>query len=392
MQSSFHVMAKPAGARCNLDCKYCFYLEKEALYPKGSHRMTDEVLENFIRSRFAGEPGSEVHFAWQGGEPTLLGVEFYRKVVRLQHELGDGRAVRNTIQTNGVLIDDEWARFLAEHDFLVGLSIDGPAEMHDRHRVDKGGRPTFAKVMLGLAALRRHGVAFNTLTVVHRDNASHPEEIYQFLKSIGSTHLQFIPLVDREGDSNFATAESVTAEAYGVFLNRVFDLWLSADVGTIHVQLFDVMLGVWMGQPAGLCLFEENCGKGAALEHNGDLYSCDHFVSPRHRLGNLLDRSLGDMMAAPQQAAFGRAKSETLPRQCRECEVLFACRGECPKNRFAITTDGEPGLNHLCAGYRKFLHHANPALRGMAWLAMNGRPPAEIMDVLAEPLSHHQLT
>jgi len=379
----FHTMAKPSGAKCNLDCRYCFYLEKEGLYPPGAHRMSDEVLEAYVRSQIEAQPpGTEVLFAWQGGEPTLMGVEYFAKAVALQKKHGGGRTMVNAMQTNGVLLDDPWGAFLHRENFLVGLSIDGPQELHDRYRVDKGGRPTFEKVMRGLEVLRRHRVEFNTLTVVHRQSARHPMEVYEFLKSIGATHLQFIPLVERMGESEAASEASVVAEDYGGFLTTIWDHWLRHDVGRIHVQLFEVMLGVWLGQPAGLCLFRETCGEAVALEHNGDVYSCDHFVTPRHRLGNLMDHSLGDMVRGPAQREFGNAKAAALPGYCQRCEVRFACHGECPKNRFIRTPDGEPGLNYLCAAYKRFFTHANPGLRGMAWLVMNRASPAKIMEVL----------
>jgi uncharacterized protein len=383
-QEPFHVMAKPSGSKCNLDCKYCFYLEKEGLYPKGSHRMSDEALEKFVISQIAAQPdGAEVLFAWQGGEPTLMGVEFYEKAVAWQKQHAGGRRIANAFQTNGVLLDEAWGAFLKRENFLVGLSIDGPRELHDLYRVDKGGKPTFDKVMRGLGVLQKHGVTFNTLTVVHRESARRPLEVYEFLKSIGSTHMQFIPLVDRIGEGEAVSEASVLAEDYGAFLTTIWDHWLRQDVGRVFVQLFDVMLGVWMGQPSGLCLFRETCGDAVALEHNGDVYSCDHFVTPRHRLGNLLDQSLGDLVRGPQQREFGQNKVATLPGYCQRCDVRFACHGECPKNRFLRTPDGEPGLNYLCAAYKRFFTHANPGLRGMAWLAMNQQPPAKIMEVVA---------
>lgn len=381
----FHVMAKPSGARCNLDCKYCFYLEKEALYPAGRQRMTPEVLEAYVRSQIEAQPpGNEVLFVWQGGEPTLMGVDFFREAVELQTRYGHSRRIANAFQTNGVLLDDAWGEFLHRERFLVGLSIDGPRELHDLYRVDKGGGPTFDKVMRGLKVLQRHKVDFNTLTVVHRESARRPLEVYEFLKSIGSTHLQFIPLVERAGAGEEVTEASVIATDYGAFLSTIWDHWVRRDVGRVFVQLFEVMLGVWMGQPSGLCLFRDTCGDAVALEHNGDVYSCDHFVTPRHRLGNLLDRSLGDMVRDNAQRQFGQAKVETLPRYCRECEVRFACHGECPKNRFIRAPDGEPGLNYLCTAYKHFFPHANPGLRGMAWLAMHHESPAKIMEVLGD--------
>jgi uncharacterized protein len=379
----FHVMAKPSGAKCNLDCKYCFYLEKEGLYPKGGMRMSDSVLEAYVRAQVQAQPeDGEVLFAWQGGEPTLMGIGFFEKAVALQKRHGDGRRIANAFQTNGVLLDDAWCEFLRRENFLVGISIDGPQELHDLYRVDKGGKPTFEKVMRGISLLQRHEVEFNTLTVVHRESARRPLEVYDFLKGIGSTHLQFIPLVDRVEGAGRVTDSSVIAEDYGAFLCAVWDHWVQRDVGKIFVQIFDVMLGVWMGRPAGLCLFRETCGDAVALEHNGDVYSCDHFVTPRHRIGNLMERSLGDMVRGPEQTRFGNAKQEALPEYCRECEVRFACNGECPKNRFIRTPSGEEGLNYLCAAYKRFLIHANPHLRGMAWLIMNRESPAKIKEFI----------
>lgn len=394
---TFHVMAKPTGARCNLDCRYCFYLDKEALFPSGARaRMSDEVLEAYIRQQLEAQRGPEVTFAWQGGEPTLMGLDFFERAVALQKRYGEGRIIQNSFQTNGVLLNDAWGQFLHREGFLVGLSLDGPQEIHDRHRVDKGGRPTFEKVMRGLRLLQDHHVPFNTLTVVHRESARQPLEIYHFLKEVGSRHLQFIPLVEREQrggppSARFrpvppgstketeVTSWSVLPEDYGQFLITIFDEWVRQDVGRVFVQLFDVALGVWMGGPAGLCLFADTCGDAVALEHTGDVFSCDHFVDTKYRLGNLLERPLGELVRSQPQRLFGRAKADTLPGYCRRCPVKFICQGECPKNRFMTTPDGEPGLNYLCAGYRRFFAHINPAMRGMAWLALNGRAPAEIM-------------
>lgn len=380
---SFHVMAKPSGAKCNLDCKYCFYLEKETLFPPGPQRMSDAVLEAYIVQYLAAHQNPEVIFAWQGGEPTLRGIDFFERAVALQKRHAAGRRVANAFQTNGVLLDDAWGEFLRRERFLVGVSIDGPAELHDRYRVDKGGKPSFEKVLRGIRLLQKHGIEFNTLSVVHRESARRPLDVYEFLKGIGSTHLQFIPLVDRVDETDQVAEWSVIAEDYGTFLTTIWDTWIRHDVGKVFVQLFDVMLGVWLGRPAGLCLFRETCGDAVALEHNGDLFSCDHFVTPRHRIGNLLDQSLGDMVRGERQREFGRNKQSTLPRYCLQCDVRFACNGECTKNRFIRTPDGEAGLNYLCAAYKRFLHYANPGLRGMAALAMNHRPPAEIMEVLA---------
>ncbi|HRI15601.1 MAG TPA: anaerobic sulfatase maturase [Verrucomicrobiota bacterium] len=396
---SFHVMAKPSGAICNLDCQYCFYLDKESLFDRSSRfRMSDEVLAAYVRQQFESQRGAEVVFAWQGGEPTLMGLEFFERAVGLQRQHARGRTVQNAFQTNGVLLDDAWGEFLGRENFLVGLSIDGPAEWHDRYRVDKAGKPTFERVRRGLEVLKKHGVEFNTLTVVHRENARHPLEVYRFLKEIGSGFLQFVPLVERlpgeatrarglthalpprpGSDETRVTEWSVSAADYGEFLVTIFDEWVRKDVGKTFVQLFDVTLGIWLGLPAGLCLFRETCGDGVALEHNGDVFSCDHFVYPEYRIGNLLNTSLGDLVRGPQQRAFGAAKAGTLPEYCRKCDVRFACNGECPKNRFITTPDGMPGLNYLCSAYQRFFRHAGPAMNTMARLIRARRAPAEIM-------------
>ena len=399
----FHVLTKPIGPICNLDCSYCFYLEKERLYPaERSWRMSDELLESYIRQYIEAQPGPEVHFAWQGGEPTLLGVSFFRKAVEFQHKYAAGKTIHNALQTNGTLLDDPWCEFLARHHFLVGLSIDGPRHFHDRYRVDKKGAPTFDAVMHGLSLLKKHRVSFNTLTVVSHDNAAAPLEVYQFLKNIGGEFLQFIPLIERQAPVqlkvlgyDFAhppastSAEevspvspwSVGAEQYGDFLCAIFDEWLHHDVGRIFVQLFDVALSNWMGLGSPLCVFAEKCGAAVALEHNGDLYSCDHYVYPQYRLGNILQQSLGEMVHSPRQRQFGQDKQSTLPRYCRECPVRFACNGECPKHRFIQTPDGEPGLNYLCAGYKKFFTHIDPHMKTMSALLRAGRAPAEIMQL-----------
>ena len=397
--SPFHIMTKPIGPICNLDCKYCFYLEKEKLYPgTKTWQMSGEVLEQYVRDYIAGQPGNEVHFAWQGGEPTLLGVEFFRTVVELQRRFADGKSIANALQTNGVLIDDEWGEFLAEHSFLVGVSIDGPRELHDCYRVDKGQAPTFDRVLRGITKLKQHEVEFNTLTVVHRRNSEHPLEVYKFLKEIGSGFIQFIPIVERQaavvdGDGltlikpSFAQSAEVTewsvqAEAYGHFLSRIFDEWVKRDVGRVFVQLFDVALESWMGMEASLCVFRKTCGSALAMEHTGDLYSCDHFVYPENRLGNIMETALEKLVDSPEQIAFGQAKLDSLPKMCRTCEVRFACNGECPKHRFLRTPDGEPGLNYLCAGYKQFFRHIDPYMQFMAGELRVGRPPANIMRFL----------
>ena len=392
----FHVMAKPVGPLCNLDCKYCFYLEKEALYPQASQwAMADEVLESYIRQYIEAQPSPVVTFAWQGGEPTLLGVDFFRKVVALQARYADGKRIQNAFQTNGVLLDDEWARFLNDAHFLVGISIDGPRELHDAYRVDKGGQPTFDKVMRGIDVLSRHGVAFNTLTTVHHANAQAPLDVYRFLQANGSGFLQFIPIVERI--SSKATPEglllvspdfpqaarvapwSVEPLQFGAFLCAIFDEWVRHDVGTCFVQLFDVCLEMWLGREASLCVFRRTCGAALALEHSGDLYSCDHYVYPENKLGNIMESLLSSLAHSSQQQRFGQAKEASLPQYCRECDVRFACNGECPKHRFAVTPDGEPGLNYLCAGYKMFFRHIDPYMGFMAAELRAERPPANVM-------------
>ena len=395
-------MAKPIGPVCNLDCTYCYYLEKEKLYPRGENfRMTPEVLETYIRDYIALQRTPEITFAWQGGEPTLLGVEYFRRVVELQGKHSDGRPIQNALQTNGTKLDPAWCRFFAENRFLIGLSIDGPRKLHDTYRVDKGKKPTFDRVLQGLRLLRQHRVEFNTLTVVSASNVKHPLAVYDFLREAGSQFLQFIPLVERlpaggSLPSGLEYAEppepgqppatvtrwSVNPELYGQFLITIFDQWVRRDVGKIFVQIFDVALGNWSGQGGGLCVFQENCGRALALEHNGDVFSCDHYVYPQYKLGNLLHDALGDMVDSPQQQAFGQAKSATLPKYCRECDVRFACHGECPKHRFLKTPDGEEGLNYLCAGYEAFFRHIDPAMKQMTELLRKQMAPAGVMEQL----------
>jgi uncharacterized protein len=394
--AGFHIMTKPIGPICNLDCKYCFYLEKENLYPNTMRwEMAPEVLERYIQQYIAAQKIDEVHFAWQGGEPTLLGVDFFRTVVTLQQKHAGGKAINNALQTNATLIDDDWGRFLAEHKFLVGVSLDGPRELHDHYRVDKGNAPTFDRVMRGLSKLKEHKVEFNTLTVVNRHNSAYPLEVYQFLKEVGSGFMQFIPVVERktakpgpEGmvlvqpsfrHSADVTDWSVEPQAYGRFLVQIFDEWVKTDVGRYFVQQFDVALESWLGLDASLCVFRKTCGSALAMEHTGDLYSCDHFVYPENKLGNVMETDLELMVNSQQQTNFGLDKLNTLPRMCRECDVRFACNGECPKHRFLTTPDGELGLNYLCASYKHFFHHVDPYMRFMAAELRAGRPPANIM-------------
>lgn len=392
----FHVMAKPSGPICNLDCTYCFYLEKERLYPgTTSWVMPDDVLESFVRQYIEAQPGPLVSFAWQGGEPTLAGVEFFERVVALQQRYAGRRRIDNAFQTNGVLLDDRWGTFLARHRFLVGLSIDGPPALHDRYRRDKGDRPTSAAVLRGLDVLKAHGVAFNTLTVVHSGNVGHALEIYRFLKEIGSRFLQFIPIVERlaaaptgdgltlvrpdAADPARVTPWSVPPVAYGEFLCAIFDEWVRHDVGMLFVQQFDVALESWCGMEASLCVFRETCGTALAIEHNGDTYSCDHFVYPEHHLGNIKVLPLREIVDSPRQLQFGRSKRDLLPSECLECDVRFACHGECPKNRFARSRDGSTNLNYLCAAYKRFFHHVDPHMRFMAGELSAGGAPANVM-------------
>jgi uncharacterized protein len=399
----FHIIAKPIGPICNLDCKYCFYLEKEKLYPerkrKSDWAIDGAVLESYIRQYIESQPIPQVTFTWQGGEPTLLGVEFFENVLELQRKHAGGKQVRNTLQTNGVLLDDRWCDFLAANGFLVGLSIDGPRELHDKYRVDRGGGPSFDRVVRGIECLKKHGVEFNTLTVVQRDNSQHPE-VYRFLKEIGSGFMQFIPVVERLAASGSedglvlispdsaagarVTEWSVDARQYGKFLCAIFDEWVRRDVGRVFVQLFDVTLESWVGAPSSLCVFSPTCGDALAMEHNGDVYSCDHYVYPRNRLGNVLESSLTSMVESRQQRAFGEAKYDSLPAYCRNCDYLRACYGECPKHRFIKTPDGEPGLNYLCAAYKKFFSHVDPYMSFMAGELANQRPPANVMEWLRE--------
>ena len=397
--TGFHIMTKPIGPICNLDCTYCFYLEKEKLYPETRQwKMAPDVLERYIQQYIAAQSTDVVQFAWQGGEPTLLGVDFFRNIVALQRRHAGEKTIVNALQTNGTLLDDEWAEFLAEHRFLIGVSIDGPRELHDHYRVDKGQAPTFDRVMRGIGKLKAHKAEFNTLTVVNRQNSEYPLEVYRFLKEIGSGFMQFIPVVERTTTEPAkdglvliqprwercaeVTEWSVEPLAYGKFLARIFDEWVKTDVARYYVQQFDVALESWMGMEPSLCVFRRTCGAAMAMEHTGDVYSCDHYVYPEHKLGNVMEADLAAMAASVQQRAFGKYKRDSLPRMCRTCDVRFACNGECPKHRFAVTPDGESGLNYLCAGYKYFFHHIDPYMKFMADELRAGRPPANIMRLL----------
>ncbi len=398
--SAFNVMAKPAGPICNLDCKYCFYLEKENLYPNTDNfKMPYNILESFIRQKIGAHKVQNVHFAWQGGEPTLLGVEYFGKVVEFQKKYADGKTITNAFQTNGILLNDEWCTFFNENNFLIGLSIDGPKEIHDKYRVNKGGNPTFDQVVGGIEYLKKHKVEFNTLTVVHKENSYRPLEVYNFLKETGSGFMQFIPIVERiaetpdkgltlispdYGGPSRVSDWSVEPEQFGNFLCAVFDEWVRKDVGKVFVQIFDVSLESWYGMQPSLCVFRRTCGDAMIIEHNGDVYSCDHYVYPENMLGNIMENPLESLVNSGQQKKFGIDKLMSLPAYCRNCEVRFACNGECPKHRFIRTPDGEEGLNYLCAGYKKYFKHIDVYMNFMVNELKNKRPPANVMNWVKE--------
>ena len=398
-----HLMAKPAGPACNLNCDYCFYLEKEALFPGGSRgRMSDEVLEAYIRKAAEYQAVPELLYAWQGGEPTLMGIDFFRKAVELEKRHAGGRRVVNTLQTNGILLDDEWCRFLAGNKFLVGLSLDGPKDIHDRYRKDRRGEPTFDRVLRAVDRLKEHGVEFNVLACVTRESAKRPLDIYRFFKKQGVRFIQFTPVVERmpdsecdrlglklglpaaidAGDEPNVTPWSVKPEDYGDFLIGVFDEWVRNDIGSVFIMNLEWLIGAWMGMPPASCFLSERCGQAVIVEHNGDVYSCDNFVYPQYRLGNILTEDPGEMIESEKQLRFGAVKEEALPKYCRECDVLFACRGECPKHRFLKTPDGEPGLNYLCAGYRNFFNYVRPYLDAIVQTIRMGYPADKVMELV----------
>jgi len=405
---AYHLLAKPTGAICNLDCKYCFFLSKEMLYPGSRFRMADELLETYIKQLLESQQVPNVSIAWQGGEPTLMGLEFFKlSVAYAEKHKRPGQKIEYTIQTNGTKLDDDWCAFFKEHNFLVGLSVDGPRERHDTYRVNKGGRGSFDQVMAGLEFLKKHQVDFNILCTVHAANQDHPLEVYRFFRDeLGVEFMQFIPIIERatpellplanEGwserpggerplytlEGSLVTERSITAEKYGRFLIAIFDEWVRRDVGQIFVQHFDSALANWVGAPGAVCIFNETCGRALALEHNGDLYSCDHFVEPAYKLGNIRETHMIELISSPEQIKFGLDKRDTLPKYCRECEVRFACHGGCPKNRFIETPDGEPGLNYLCAGYKAFFNHVDKPMRLMATLLQQGRYAEEVMGLL----------
>ena len=404
-----HVLAKPTGAICNLDCRYCYFLSKEMLYPGDRFRMTDDVLDLYLQQLFESQAGPEITVAWQGGEPTLMGLDFFRRAMAaVQRHRRPGVIISHTIQTNGTELTPEWCEFFREHNFLVGLSLDGPRPMHDLYRVDKGGRPTFDKVMRAARLMQDRSVEFNVLASVHAGNADHPVDVYRFLRDeVGTQFIQFIPIVERvtpellqianrgwgahgaeprplyQQQGDLVTERSVSAEQWGRFLIGVFDEWIQRDVGKVFIQMFDAALASWAGAPASICIFAPTCGDAVALEHNGDLYSCDHFVEPQHLLGNIGTVHMLRLVSSEQQRAFGAAKLNSLVAQCQRCRVRFACHGECPKNRFITTPAGESGLNYLCAGYFAFFTHVDRPMQIMAELLRRGRYADEVMDLLA---------
>ncbi len=392
-----YIMAKPAGAVCNLACEYCYYLEKSNLYrsidPAGKLVMSDETLELFIKSYIEAQTTPKVMFTWHGGEALMRPVSFYRRVVELQHKYSRGIHIDNCIQTNGTLLTDQWCRFFRDNGWLVGISIDGPQEFHDEYRRNRAGAPSFRKVMAGINLLKKHGVDWNALAVVNDYNADHPLDFYHFFKDIECHYIQFTPIVERlapkpdgrrlaSPDDNGAVPLadfSVTPLQWGSFLCAVFDEWVHNDVGRYFIQLFDATLANWLGEQPGLCSMSPTCGHAGVMEYNGDVYSCDHFVFPEYKLGNIHTHTLVEMMYSRRQLDFGAAKRSSLPGQCRRCPYLFACNGECPKNRFAVTADGEPGLNYLCEGYRRFFDHAAPYMDFMRDELRAHRPPANVM-------------
>jgi uncharacterized protein len=386
---AFHIMAKPTGSACNLHCAYCFFLEKERLYPGSDFRMSAQVHEAYIRQLLEFHRTPQVTVAWQGGEPTLMGLDFFRHSVEFQKKhQKPGAHVENTFQTNGILLNDEWCRFFRENDFLIGLSMDGPRELHDFYRKDKVGRGTFDRVVRAARLLQKHKVECNILCTVNSKNAAHPLEVYRFFRDeLGFHYIQFIPIVERKDESGFQERETVTDRSvqpgqFGRFLIEIFAEWVRSDVGKTFVLNFDGALAGWLGMAGTVCIFGPTCGLGMALEHNGDLYSCDHFVEPNHYLGNILKTPMIELVASEQQRKFGRDKKDALPRYCRECAVLSICNGECPKNRFSKSPDGEPGLNYLCAGYKAFFKHADKPMRIMAELIRTNRPASEVMVIL----------
>jgi len=392
-----YVMLKPAGAHCNLACKYCYYLEKNKLYPTAQrHLMSDEMLEQFTREYIEAQTMNQVLFTWHGGEPLLRSIDFYRKALSLQQKYAGGRCIDNVIQTNGTLLTDEWCEFFAQNHWLVGISIDGPQPYHDHYRLTAAGKPSWKKVMQGIKLLKKHGVEWNAMAVVNAYNVNHPLEFYRFFKENGCQFLQFTPIVERltrhedgrtlaslaDKDEISLSEASVAPEQWGYFLCAIFDEWVRKDVGKIFVEIFDCTLANWMGVSPGICAYSKECGHAGVMEHNGDVYSCDHFVFPEYKLGNIRDHSLIDMLYGEQQQEFSRLKHSSLPRQCKECDMEFACHGECPKNRFMKDKYGDSGLNYLCPGYYHYYQHVAPYMDYMKQELMAQRPPSNIMKVV----------
>jgi uncharacterized protein len=380
----FQVFVKPVGAICNLDCRYCYYLEKERFYPDvESFRMSDDILEEYIVQHIEASTGDVIRFSWHGGEPTILGVDYFSQIVELQRKHGPaGKRIVNGIVTNGTLLDEEWCRFLAAEDFAVGLSLDGPRELHDRYRVTKGQKPTHEQVLRAFELLKRYRVPCDILCVVHDANVGHPERVYRFFKELGATYVGFLPVVERKADLPRGVGEhTVAAEAFGSFLCTIFDEWVQHDIGRIMVQIFDEAARPIRGLEHSLCIFRETCGDIPVLEHNGDLYSCDHFVDPEHLLGNIRATGLAELLESPAQVRFGSDKRDKLPRYCLECSVRPMCNGGCPKDRFIRTPDGEEGLNYLCTGYKEFFAHSRPTFEKLVppWKA--GATAEELMSV-----------
>lgn len=387
----FHVLAKPTGATCNLDCKYCFFLSKEMLYPGSRFRMSEQLLEAYIRQMIDSQEVPEVTIAWQGGEPTLMGLDFFRRSIELAEKYQKpGMRIQYTMQTNGILVDEAWCDFFRENNFLIGLSIDGTKDLHDFYRVDKGGHGTFEKVIKAARLMQERGVEFNVLTTVNAHNAEKPLEIYRFFRDeLGARYIQFIPIVERLNDTGFqegntVSDRSVSARQWGNFLITIFNEWVRRDVGELFVQMFDAALASWYGQAPALCIFSEKCGKALAMEHNGDLYCCDHFVEPKYLLGNILETSMAELVVSEKQVKFGNDKLDRLPKYCLNCEVRFACHGECPKNRFIETPDGEPGLNYLCEGYKAFFTHVDLPMKFMVQKLLMNQAPSDIVKFYAE--------
>jgi serine-type anaerobic sulfatase-maturating enzyme len=388
---NFHVMIKPRGPICNLDCQYCYYLSKQEMYPGSDFKMSEDLLENFTKQYIEALKSSEIYFGWQGGEPTLMGIEFFRKAIQLQKQYRKPNTkIVNTIQTNGTTLNGEWAKFFHDNQFLVGISIDGPPFLHNKFRTFKNGKKSYAKVKKGLDLLKKHKVEYNVLACVHAGNENHPLEVYKFLKhDLETEFIQFIPIVEMEDKTGIlenpkVTDRSVHGLNYGKFLWTIFNEWVRKDVGKVFVQIFDISLGLWLGQPSGLCIFSEICGNAMALEHNGDLFSCDHYVFPEFKLGNITTSTLEEMVNSDFQQKFGQNKSGNLPSQCKKCPVGYICKGACPKNRILKTSAGDPNLNYLCEGYKYFFTKVDPYMKKMGEFLMERKEAATIMKYLAK--------